>query len=328
MSEVGRAAAEGEASEIKGQAVDLALDRRNGRLLVAAAAVCWSAGGLMARTVSTDPWTTVFWRGLFCAAFLLAVTALRERRATPAVFAGMGRTGLGMAVCFATASTCFIMALSRTSVANALVIQSLSPFMAGLLGWAWMGERVAGRTWAAMGLALLGTAIMVSRYFYATPVAGSLSGDLLAFTVAFAFAVATVFLRRRRQVQMLPAAALAALLTSVVASVSATPGSAGAGDLVLLALFGACQLGFGMILFTAGARRIPVAEASLIAVLESVLGPVWVWLALGENPGLPSLLGGTIVLAALAGHTAADLRLERRAGMAQAGSRNRSSTGT
>jgi drug/metabolite transporter (DMT)-like permease len=84
-----------------------------------------------------------------------------------------------------------------------------------------------------------------------------------------------------------------------------------------------------MILFTAGARRIPVAEASLIAVLESVLGPVWVWLALGENPGLPSLVGGVIVLAALAGHTAADLRLERSVpSAAQAGSRNRASTGT
>ncbi|HSE06171.1 MAG TPA: DMT family transporter [Methylomirabilota bacterium] len=305
---------------------------RRGRLLVAAAAVCWSTGGLIARLVDTDPWTTVFWRGLFCAAFLVGVTALRDRRRTVGVFLGMGPTGIAMAVCFATASTCFIMALHRTSVANVLIIQSLSPFMAGLLGWAWMGERVAGRTWAAMGAALLGSAVMVSRYFYATPAAGSLGGDLLAFTVALAFATATVVLRRNRHVQMLPAAALAAALTSLVASVSARPGAAGATDLLLLALFGSGQLGFGMILFTAGARRIPVAEAALIAVLESVLGPVWVWLAIGENPGLPSLVGGAIVLAALAGHTLADLRLERRAAATQSvsgsGSRNRSSTGT
>ena len=74
-----------------------------------------------------------------------------------------------------------------------------------------------------------------------------------------------------------------------------------------------------------------MAEASLIAVLESVLGPVWVWLALGENPGAPSLAGGVVVLAALAGHTVADLRLERAAAAAAqsgSGSRNRSSTGT
>jgi drug/metabolite transporter (DMT)-like permease len=305
---------------------------RHGRLLVGAAAMCWSTGGLIARLVDTDPWTTVFWRGLFCAAFLVVVTALREGRGTPGVFRDMGWPGLAMATCFAIASTCFIMALHRTSVANVLIIQSLSPFMAGLLGWLWMGERVAGRTWAAMGVALLGSAIMVSRYFYTEAAAGSIGGDLLAFTVALAFAIATVILRRSRHVQMLPAAALAAALTSVVTAAAAQPGSAGAGDLLLLALFGTGQLGLGMILFTAGARRIPVAEAALIAVLESVLGPVWVWLALGENPGVPSLVGGAIMLAALAGHTLADLRLEARAEAAQSvsgsGSRKRPSTGT
>jgi drug/metabolite transporter (DMT)-like permease len=127
---------------------------------------------------------------------------------------------------------------------------------------------------------------------------------------------------------MLPAAALAALLTSLAAAVFARPRSVEPGGLLLLTFFGAGQLGLGMILFTAGARRIPVAEASLIGVLESVLGPVWVWLAFGENPGLPSVVGGAVVLAALAAHTAADLRAERGAPAGQAGSRNRSSTGT
>ena len=303
-------------------------DARSGRLMVAAAAVFWSAGGLMTRTVETDAWTTVFWRGLYCGAFLVVVTAVRARRDTLATFVSIGGAGLGMSVCFAAASTCYIMALHRTSVANVLIIQSLSPFMAGLLGWACMGERVAGRTWLAMSVALLGSAIMVSRYFYSAPAAGSPGGDLLAFTVALSFAIATVFLRRRPQVEMLPAAALAAWLTALGAVFAARPGSADARDLALLALFGAAQLGLGMILFTAGARRIPVAEASLIAVLESVLGPIWVWLAIGENPGLPSVIGGIMVLAALAGHTLADLRRERSALLPQAGLRNRSSTGT
>ena len=153
---------------------------------------------------------------------------------------------------------------------------------------------------------------MVSRYFYTEAATGSIGGDLLAFTVALAFAMATVILRRNRHVQMLPAAALSAALSSVATAVSARPGTADARDLLLLALFGSGQLGLGMILFTAGARRIPVAEAALIGVLESVLGPVWVWLAIGENPGVPSLVGGVIVLAALAGHTLADLRAETR----------------
>src|SRR5260370_4293419 len=152
-----------------------------------------------------------------------------------------------------------------------------------------MGAGVAGRPWLAMGVALLGTAVMVSRYFCSTPARGSLGGDLLAFAVALTFALATVLLRRRRQVQMLPAAALAAALTSAIASVAATPGAAGAGDLTLLALFGAGPLGLGMVMFTARAPPIPAAEASLIPVLEGVLGPVSVWLPLLANPRRPPL---------------------------------------
>jgi len=179
--------------------------------------------------------------------------------------------------------------------------------MAGLLGWAWMGERVAGRTWGAMGAALLGSAIMVSRYFYTEAAAGSLGGDLLAFTVALAFAAATVIVRSHPTVSMPAAVALAAALGALFASAWAEPLSVRPRDLGLLAFFGIGQLGAGLLLFTAGARLIPVAEASLIAVLESVLGPVWVWLAVGERPGAFSLVGGGMILSALIVHTAADL---------------------
>ena len=96
-------------------------------------------------------------------------------------------------------------------------------------------------------------------------------------------------------------------LAGAVALAQGAPGASAPRDLVLLALFGVGQLGAGLLLFTAGARLIPVAEASLIAVLESVLGPVWVWLAIGERPGIPSLIGGAMILAALVAHTAADL---------------------
>ena len=107
---------------------------------------------------------------------------------------------------------------------------------------------------------------------------------------------------------MTAAAGLAGVFSAAFAWWPARPLDVGADDLALLALFGAAQLGFGLILFTAGARLIPVAEAALIAVLESVLGPVWVWLALGETGAPAGLLGGAIIRAALVVHTALDLR--------------------
>ena len=158
-----------------------------------------------------------------------------------------------------------------------------------------------------MAAALCGTAVMASRSWGA----GSIAGDLLAVITAASFAAAAVTVRRHGEVNLPAAAGLAGLLGAAVAWWPARPLSASAGDLVLLAVFGAVQLGLGLMLFTAGARLIPVAEASLIAVLESVLGPLWVWLALGETPSPASLLGGGIILGALVAHTAVDLRRAR-----------------
>ena len=278
--------------------------RRLGFWLVTAAALCWSSGGLIARLAATDAWTTVFWRSVFCAAFLLVAVVLTRRGRVMHIVREAGWPGLLMAACFATASTSFIIALSRTSVANTLIIQSLTPFIAGLLGWLCLGERVRRRTWLAMSVALVGTVIML----WGSPGAGSRIGDALALVTATAFAGATVVVRWHRTVQMPVAAALAGLF----AFTQATPGAATGRDLALLALFGIVQLGTGMLLFTAGARLIPVAEASLIGVLECVLGPLWVWLAIGERPGLFALIGGAVILSALVAHTAADLARSRR----------------
>lgn len=282
--------------------------RRLGFWLVTAAALCWSSGGLIARLAGTDAWTTVFWRSVFCAVFLSGAVALRQRGRLGHIVREAGWAGLLMAACFATASTAFIMALSRTSVANTLIIQSLSPFIAGLLGWLCLGERVRRRTWIAMSVALLGTITML----WGSPGAGSRTGDALALVTATAFAGATVVVRWHRTVQLPAAAALAAALAGLFAMTHATPSAATGRDLALLALFGIGQLGAGMLLFTTGARLIPVAEASLIGVLECVLGPLWVWLAIGERPGLFALIGGAVILSALVAHTVADLAQPRR----------------
>ena len=235
--------------------------------------------------------------------FLFAAVAISRRGRLSAVAREAGWPAVLMAACFATASTCFIMALARTSVANVLVIQSLSPFIAGLGGWLILRERVRVRTWTAMGVALFGTVVML----WGDAGGGSRVGDLLALGTATAFAGATVVVRWRHSVPMPAAAALAAALGAAFAFTWAEPSSAGARDLALLALFGVGQLGAGLLLFTAGARLIPVAEASLIAVLECVLGPLWVWLAVGERPGAFSLAGGAVILSALIVHSAADL---------------------
>jgi len=280
---------------------------------VAGAATVWSSGGLIARLVATDAWTTTMWRCVFASLFLLAYVGLVRRQGVVAQWRAIGWPGLAVAACLAAASTCFILSLSRTSVANTLILMSVGPWVAGLLGWLILGERVPARTWLTMGIALGGVVIMVSGSYGA----GRLAGDVLAIMMATAFAMATVLVRRHPEIQMTPAASLGATLAGLAAAPMASPWSASPGDLALLALFGIAQFGVGFVLFTAGARLLPVAESSLIGMLETVLGPLWVWLLLDEAPAARSIVGGAVILGALVLHTLLDVTAPRRAASPQ-----------
>lgn len=282
--------------------------RRRGALLVACAAVCWSSGGLIARLVGTGPWTTNLWRSLFASLFLAVVLGIVRRRSILAQWREGGRPVVAVAVCMSLASTCFIFSLTYTSVANTLILMSTGPYVAGLLGWILLGERVAPRTWLTMGVALAGAVVMVSSSWGR----GAFLGDLLAIAMAASFAVATVLIRRHPEIRMAPAAALSTALTALVALPLAEPLATAPRDLALLALFGVGQFGAGFMLFMAGARLIPAAESSLIGMLETVLGPLWVWLVLRESPEAAALAGGALILGALMANSVAEFVTPRR----------------
>lgn len=272
--------------------------------LVCLAALAWSTSGLLVRALSADPWTIIFWRAVFAAAALALFVLVRDRRDAPRLFLTMGWPGVLMALCFATASCGFVIALQWTSVANVLFLQALAPFLAALLGWMLMRERVAARTWVAMALAFFGVAVMVWGSFGRNSIAGSLLGCL----VGLGFAGATVVLRYNRGVRMAPAACLATLMAAGVALAQGASLQVSVHDLRLLVLLGVGQLALGLILYTMGARLVPAAEAALMSNVEVIAGPIWVWLAFQENPGLPTIVGGVIILAALVGSTLVDMR--------------------
>ena len=270
--------------------------------------MCWSSGGLITRLVSTSPWTTSLWRSLFASLFLAVVLWIVRGHGFFEQWLQVGRPILAVAACMALASTCFILSLAHTSVANTLILMSTGPYVAGLLGWMLLGERVAPRTWLTMGVALAGAVVMVGNSYSR----GALLGDLLASVMAGSFAIATVLIRRHPEIQMAPAAVLATALTALVALPLAEPLETAPRDLALLAFFGIGQFGAGFLLFMAGARLIPAAQSSLIGMLETVLGPLWVWLVLNERPGAASLAGGALILAALLANILVELVTPRR----------------
>ena len=255
----------------------------------------WSAGGLFARALAElDPWTVVFWRSVFAALFLAGFVAAREgARGLPAAFRAIGGPGLAVAACFAVASTAFVVALAHTTVANVLLVQAGVPLLAALLARLVLGERIAGPTWAAIA------ATLARR-----------GGDGLRLARRHGLAdrrPAGADHRRRlrdghRDHPPLRAGAddpggRASARRSPAASPRPgrrlTPRRAGfavtPAELALLAGFGALSFGLGLALFVTGARLLPAATAALIGVAETVLGPLWVWLAWGETPAARTL---------------------------------------
>ena len=285
-----------------------AAEHRLGVALVTAAAVAWSLAGFFTRLIPLDAWTILFWRGIFGGFFISLYVIAHYRGRTLVVTRAMGWPGL-LITCLSTLGmTTFIPALKLTSVANVAIICATGPFVAAVIAWLWLRERVSGLTLGASLLAFAGVALTVAG---AGGGAGSLSGDILAFVMTSAIAAMTVALRRYRGVPMLPTACLSNFLGSVISLAFAAPLAVGAVDLGNLALFGLVQMSLGLTFFTIGSRLIPAAEAALISVLETPLAPLWVWLAFDEKVSLHALIGGGVVMIAVIGHVLLQGRLRR-----------------
>jgi drug/metabolite transporter (DMT)-like permease len=275
--------------------------QRRGQIYVALAAVAWSTAGVMQRQLTLDTATQVCGRAAFAGAALLTWVAVVERGRVVQAFRSVGLAGVAVALCVAIASCSFISALNHTTVARVLFIMAIAPVLAAVLARVTLGEPITRRTVVAMTLALAGVALMLGA-----PGEGSLAGDGLSFLAASAFAVMIVITRWRHDVSMAPATCLSQAILVAAFLPFASPGEIGSEDAAWLAALGIGQIGLGFALLTVGARLIPAAQVGLITLLEVVLGPLWVWLALDERPSTLTLVGGAVVIVAIVIQTRAE----------------------
>lgn len=274
-----------------------ARNHRRAVTMMVVAAICWSSGGILVRQLSiNNVWEIVFWRSVFMALFVAGVLVVIHGRRMPAAVAAAGKPGLLAGLFLAGTFFFFIGSLTRTTVANTFVLMSVSPFLAALAAKLILREGVPTRTWIAMAIAFGGILVM----FADSLDAGRLAGNLLALGVSCCFAAQVTVLRRyHATVDMLPQVMIAGLISLVAALALSPPFAATPRDLAVLALMGSVQLGTGCLLATAASKHLSATELGLLALLEPILGPLWVWVLMGENPGAATLTGGAIVLAAV-----------------------------
>jgi drug/metabolite transporter (DMT)-like permease len=272
----------------------------------------WSTAGVVTRASSvTNGWEAAFWRSLFLCAVVAVLVIAQHRGAAARSLLAMGWPGFVSSLAWAAMLTCFMLALSLTTVANALLMFGVLPFFAAIAGRLFLGERVAPHTWLAIAGAAAGIGVM----FHDSLRAGNVAGSLIALVVPLAAAANTVAVKLGRgRVDLVPALLAGAAISVLIAWPLAGPFSATPRDLALYGGLAVFQLALPCVLLVRVVLpRLSAAEIGLLSLLEIVLGPLWVWLALGEEPGGTIVTGGLVVLAAVAANEGISLAMERRA---------------
>ena len=269
--------------------------RAYGIALVAAATVLWSTAGLYVRLLDLDVWTIQAWRSLFAALSLFALVFVDKGRQAPHAVAAIGWPGLAAVPISAISMICYVAALKLTTVANVMIVYATVPFVAAAVSFLWLGERIKRRILIASAVALAGIVLMAG----AATRPQDIAGDAISLLMTATFAVLLVMGRRYPSLAMAPVNALSAALCAIVCWPLMSGGTPDLPEILILAVFGATTTGLAYLLFLTGARHIPSSEAGLIGLLDVVLGPLWVWLGFGEEPGLLAMIGGGVVLAAV-----------------------------
>lgn len=271
--------------------------RRSVALLVVAA-LCWSLAGVLFKYVEWPALAVAAARGLIAALFLAAVCG-RSLRFT------WSPVQLGAAVAYAACTVLFTLANKMTTAANAILLQYTAPVWVALLGAWLLRERATRADWLTIAATLGGLAL----FFYEGLQLQNVAGILVALASGVGFAVMTVLMRKQKDTSAVESIILGNLIGFFIGlpallSAPALPAS-GWGALVLL---GVVQLGVAYLLYSRAIRHVTALEAVLIPVLEPILNPLWVLLAVGEKLSIYTLVGGVIVLGAVTLRAAASLR--------------------
>jgi drug/metabolite transporter, DME family len=276
---------------------------KHGVFFVFAAGVLWSTVGLGIRLIEDAVvWQILLYRSISLSLFLYIVICLRSGESPFAQIRRIGLPAVIAGIALVAAYSGGIYAIQNTSVANAMLLFATAPFIAAVLGWVVLHEPVRKATWIAIAVALGGIAIMVADKSDSS----ALKGSLAAIGSALGFAVFTVTLRWGKTGEMLPSVFLSGLfgvcVTFLICQFMGLSIILSTRDGGIAMGMGVFQVGAGLILYTLGSRSLPAAELALLSLAEVLLGPVWVWLFLGETASLNTLIGGVVLMAAIAGN--------------------------
>jgi drug/metabolite transporter (DMT)-like permease len=233
---------------------------------------------------------------------------VRYRDRVGSAFRSIGKSGLWAALVLGLGSICYIFAILLTTVANAVFIIGAAPLATAFVGWLVLGERTSRFGIVAMLVSLSGIGLMFADGL----LEGRWAGNVAALGVVASFVIFLLIIRGRRRTDMLPATCLSGLVMAGVAAFFVESFTISRHDLVIAILMGCLQFGIGFWCFTVASRYIMASEVALFSLTESILGPVWVWIGIGEKPSWLTLVGSAVVLVSVVAYCVNGIRSERR----------------
>jgi DME family drug/metabolite transporter len=288
-----------------------------GVMLVVIGGFFLSTSGILLRNLEeASGWQILFYRGFTFSITLFLLLLIKYRSNIWTTFQAIGRPGLWAALVLGLGSICYIYAILLTTVANAVFIIGAAPLATAFVAWLVLGEKTSRFGVIAMLVSLTGIGLMFADGL----LEGRWHGNLAALGVVASFVVFLLIIRKKRGVDMLPATCLAGIVMGSVAAVFAETLVISQHDLIIAIIMGCLQFGIGFWCFTVATRYIMASEVALFSLTESILGPIWVWVGVGEIPSQLTLIGSAIVLVSVASYCVVGIRQERQKMVLQRGS--------
>ena len=274
-------------------------DQQKGSFLAFVAVMFITPDSLFIRLSNVDTWGLVFYRGFipFCLV-LIGMLIVYKLNFFKMLF-NSGYHGLIFITTFSITNITFVISIQNTNVANTLVMIALAPMLSAILGGIFLKEIPDRKTWAAIGVTFLAAVYI----FFDSLQIGNIYGDILGFITALGLAINAVTIRSAKKKNLLPAAVVGKLFVAIFAMFFIETYTLIERDLIIVPLMSIMCVAIPFVLVTIAPRFIPAEEVNLFFLLETIIGPFWVWMVIKEQPSLETIQGGSIIILTIAIHS-------------------------
>ncbi len=279
-------------------------DQKKGSLLAFVAVMFITPDSLLIRLSDIETWGMLFYRGAIPFFIVLIGLLLFYRQNFINAFLKVGIVGIFYAISFSICNITFIVSIQNTNVANTLIMIALAPMLSAILGAVFLKEMPSKGTWIAIFITFLAALFI----FYDSLQVGNLFGNIMGFVTAAGLAVNAVLIRYAKDRDLLPSAVMGKLGVAIFAFFFVENFNLNGTDQIYIPVMCIICVALPFVLVTIAPRFIPAEEVNLFFLLETIIGPIWVWLVVKEQPTLETIIGGAVIIITLGIHSFIKLR--------------------